>query len=493
MKENVEQVFVTEGVPHYTFVEPPNFSDILMDVRRPGKPVVIEGQSGTGKTTCVKKVIAQLGTTATVHYLSARIPLHLEQIHHIPENVTQDTFVIDDFHRLDAETRSRLADIAKVAAEQGEDGAPLPKLVLIGINELGTDLIQMVPDIAKRMGIHRILPASKQGIENLVDKGCSELNISFSPESIERIYSESRGDYWLAQHLCQTICAMNNIINAPDAVKELTFDLDPLRVKVVERLRAAYYPAVKEFCRGQRFRPENDPYFRLLRAIASQDSSVVDLNTLANSMPDVKASINAIKERRLADLLGKKDICAKHFYYNVETKGFALEDAALFYFLRHLNWPKLRTDCGFKEEAKACEFDYAISFAGENRAFARAIVDALLVLDVSVFFDENYESNYLGKTWTKEFRRIFLSDSRRVICVLDKHHQQKIWPTFEREILSTRVADGEVIPIFLDDTVFVGIPQDVVGIKLYPRPDDGPEVWKKRGEDAALKILEAAP
>ncbi|UVJ43622.1 hypothetical protein NVV94_24285 [Pseudomonas sp. LS1212] len=56
MKLNLEEVFVTEGVPTFTFVKPPNFNRILLDVRSPGKPVVLEGQSGTGKTTCIKQI-----------------------------------------------------------------------------------------------------------------------------------------------------------------------------------------------------------------------------------------------------------------------------------------------------------------------------------------------------------------------------------------------------------------------------------------------------
>ena len=41
MKLNLEEVFVTEGVPNFTFVKPPNFNRILLDVRSPGKPVVL--------------------------------------------------------------------------------------------------------------------------------------------------------------------------------------------------------------------------------------------------------------------------------------------------------------------------------------------------------------------------------------------------------------------------------------------------------------------
>lgn len=59
MKVLLEEVFVTEGIPEFTFVKPPNYNEILLDIRRKGKPVIIEGQSGTGKTTTAKKIINQ--------------------------------------------------------------------------------------------------------------------------------------------------------------------------------------------------------------------------------------------------------------------------------------------------------------------------------------------------------------------------------------------------------------------------------------------------
>ena len=47
---------------------------------------------------------------------------------------------------------------------------------------------------------------------------------------------------------------------------------------------------------------------------------------------------------------------------------------------------------------------------------------------------------------------------------MDKYHLEKIWPTFERECFAPRIADEAVIPIYLDDTLFPGIPQDIIGI-----------------------------
>jgi hypothetical protein len=228
----------------------------------------------------------------------------------------------------------------------------------------------------------------------------------------------------------------------------------------------------------------------LLKAVAAQDSSIVDLNALANSTPEVRGSVNNIKDRRLPVLLQSKPACARHFYYNVETKSFALEDPALFYFLKYLDWDRLRTDCGFRQDAKTYQFDFAISFAGENRVLAKHLAEHLEMLDASVFYDENFEANYLGKAWSAEFNRIFGLDSRFVVCILDEHHLKKIWPTFERECFSARVADGDVIPIFLDDTKFVGIPQDIIGIKFKSKLEG--DDWKTEADDVVLKLLERA-
>lgn len=481
---NLEDVFVTEGVPQYTFVQPPNFHEILIDVRKVGKPVIIEGQSGTGKTTTIKRIIEQIRLPAT--YLSARKPPDIEKIGKIALDHAPGLFIIDDFHHLAAELQEKLADIAKLAAEQGEE-ARLPKLVIIGINQVGSDLIQLVADIAKRTGIHRIAPGTNEDIAILVKAGCEKLNINL--DDIGAIFRESKGDFWLTQQLCQSLCAMNQITMTQETLTKINIDLPLIRERVVTRLHHAYYPAVKEFCRGRRFRPSNDPYFKLLRIIGRQETSVADLNELANAIPDVRGSINNIKERRLQVLLESKLQCRRYFYYNSATKNFAIEDPALFYFLKHLDWTRLRADCGFREVDRDREWDVAISFAGENRELAKHIAEELEILDVHVFFDEFYENNYLGKAWSGKFKQIFGDESDLVVCLLDCNHRKKIWPTFERECFTSRLSDEEVIPVFLDDTVFAGIPTDISAIHF--KWDKSDSDWKKKAtNEIVLRLLD---
>lgn len=458
---NLEDVFVTEGVPEFTFVKPPNYTALLVDIRRRGKPVIVEGQSGTGKTTSVKRAISEIYPNNAPRMLTPRQPKDIPIIEEISEESGDAIFVIDDFHRLAKDTKDRLANLAKLIAER-EDREGLPKLVIVGINNVGSDLIQLVPDIAKRVGIHRITPGTPEVISQMVILGSDLLNIKIS--NPEMIAEESRGDYWLTQQLCKTICISSNVDSTQDTKKNIVWDSKNVKKLVVQNLQHSYDPAVKEFCRGRRFRPTNDPYYKLLKAVSEQDRSSVDLNELANSRQDIKGSINNIKDHRLRVLLDQKELCAKLFYYDVRTKNFALEDPALFYYIKNLDWDELRQRCGFREDQRDFEFDIAMSFAGENRDLAKFIVDQLSELDISVFYDKHYEDNYLGGPWSDKFNDIFVNRSRLVVVLLDCHHHDKVWPTFERDCFIVRVAAREVIPVFLDDTIFVGIPNDLVSI-----------------------------
>lgn len=159
----LEEVFRTEGLPEFTFVAPPNYNEILLDIRRPGKPVILEGQSGTGKTTCVRHIIADLGDQQATEYLTARDATHILRIETVVHDQIAGRFVIDDFHRLSQGLQEQIADVSKISAELG-DASNLPKLVIIGINQVGSELIQLVPDLAKRTGIHRIAPGRAEDI-----------------------------------------------------------------------------------------------------------------------------------------------------------------------------------------------------------------------------------------------------------------------------------------------------------------------------------------
>ena len=486
MKYRLEDVYRTEGVPEFTFVRPPNFGELLVDIRNPGKPEIIEGQSGTGKTTTVKKIIEESLSAEGIEYLSARKARDIPRILELASGNASGKFIVDDFHRLDTTIQANIADIVKISAEEYGD-ANHPKVVLIGINKVGSELIHLVPDIAKRCGIHRIQPASFETTVELLKKGEAKLNIMFGDH--RAIFNETQGDYWLTQLISQTVCLIANVTETQDVSHILGFTEINVRRRAIQKLDHSYQETIKDFCRGKRFRSTNDPYLKLLRCVGEQDSSIVDLTELANSNEDVRGSINNIKEKRLSILIDSKPNCDRHFYYNPETKLFAIEDPALFYYLKHLDWDEIRKACGFRAGQKDFSFDFAISFAGENRDLARALAVQLELCDASVFFDEFFEANYLGKAWHSNFSNVFGEQSRFVVCLLDKNHVEKIWPTFERECFTPRVAEAAVIPIFLDATPVIGIPKDIVGIDFKGYQAFGMELTNRITDEIVFKLI----
>lgn len=433
-------------------------------LKKKGKPVVIEGQAGTGKTTTILKILEDIEDDVKFIYLSARKRDDVVTIVKLINNPQAGNYVIDDFHRLVDNFKASLSNIAKIAADEGVE-SKFPKLVIIGINQTGYELLNLAPDIAKRCGIFKIKPGTEEVTAKIIARGEHLLNVKFfRPKTI---FNEAKGDYWLTQLICQTICLENKVYKTQEESKIVTSNIKDIRKSIIERLENAFHHIVKEFCRGKRFRPSNNSYILFLQSVSKSNSFPVDLNELVANAEDYhKTAINSIKEHRLNVHITEKKILNDNFYYSPETKLFNIEDPALQYYIKHIDWKNLHKECGFNKVQGNYTFDIAISFAGENRELAEEIAHTLRFLDYEVFYDKLYEANYLGSSWSKEFERIFSHDSKYIICLLDHNHQAKIWPTFERECFSEKVQTNEVIPIFLDETKFVGIPQDLIGIKF---------------------------
>lgn len=485
MSISIENVFVTEGLPKYTYVKPPNYNNILVDIKKKGKPVIIEGQSGTGKTSTVLKIIEQISSDIQFKYLTARKRDDIATLFKLTREPYKGNFIIDDFHRLTPIIKTILVDYAKIAADEGED-TEYPKLVIIGINNIGSDLLSLSPDITKRCGIHKILPGDWDTIKKLINVGEELLNIKFFRPKV--IFNESQGDYWLTQVLCQFACLKNDILHTKKDTEYVSVTIKEVRKQLIQKLESGYKGIVKDFARGKRFRPTNDSYFLLLQALSTEIETPFDLTEIANKNDNgTRLGINKIKDLRLAKHISEKPTLAANFYYNSESKSLNIEDPALFYYIKHLNWSKIKKECGFKQSTTSYKFDIAISFAGENRKLADYISTILSILDFEIFYDELYEANYLGSSWSEKFEEIFNNESRYVVCLLDSNHKEKIWPTFERECFQERIKEQAVIPIFLDDTKFVGIPQDIVGIKFKFRPNV--KDWQERASKEILSKL----
>ena len=106
------------------------------------------------------------------------------------------------------------------------------------------------------------------------------------------------------------------------------------------------------------------------------------------------------------------------------------------------------------------DFDVALSFAGEDRAYAKALADVLILRGLKVFYDE-YEKATL---WGKDLY-VYLSDiyqNRAMYCVIfvSQHYSDKMWTNHERKAAQARAlmeSKEYILPVRLDNSEVPGI------------------------------------
>ncbi len=103
---------------------------------------------------------------------------------------------------------------------------------------------------------------------------------------------------------------------------------------------------------------------------------------------------------------------------------------------------------GFENVELEHAYDFALSFAGEDRPLADALYELLDADDYVVFYDCNEQARIVGEDVEAFLAPIYRSDSRFVIAVLGRTYGERRWTIFESEQFKERFDEGHVIPIW---------------------------------------------
>ncbi|WP_214322944.1 toll/interleukin-1 receptor domain-containing protein [Nonomuraea sediminis] len=110
-------------------------------------------------------------------------------------------------------------------------------------------------------------------------------------------------------------------------------------------------------------------------------------------------------------------------------------------------------------------YDVSISYAGENRDFARELALALKDAGARVFYDEFFEDYLLGRDLQAYLQDIYSKRSRYCLILVSKEYAKKVWPRHElRSAHERALREGYVdyvLPIRIDDTVLHGLSSTV--------------------------------
>ena len=114
-----------------------------------------------------------------------------------------------------------------------------------------------------------------------------------------------------------------------------------------------------------------------------------------------------------------------------------------------------------EEKKMIYEYDVALSFAGEDRAFVEDCAEILRSLNINVFYD-NYEKDVLlGKNLYNYLADIYQNRARFAVVFISEAYKKKRWTKHELEYITARKfkQDEEyLLPVRLDETELNEIP-----------------------------------
>jgi hypothetical protein len=440
----LETVFKIGGVPTITFVRPSRWGTLLTNLRTPGRGLVVEGPSGIGKTTAVKRALAELGREKDAQYLSARRPDDVELIELLPKTNDFGLVVVDDFHVLDDSLRANLADLLKALAD-AEDARS--KLVVIGINRAGDRLIEHAPDLVNRLDVLRFDVEPQHKISQMISLGEEALNIEIDARDF--IVESAHGSFYLAQLLCHEVCSSADVFEAERSKRNVTTPFSRVKQIVLERQEIRFDKVLTKFARGNKFRPGGRaPYVTVLRWLHESDTWTISLPEAMRLHPASRASVSVVlKNGYLNNLVSDPEI-SQILHFDPVTNVLSLEDPQVAFYIRNLDIAAWVRKIGFRNVDLNISYDVALSFAGEDRDFAVALKEQLEERGLTVFYDNNEQARILGEDLEQFFRPIYEARAKYVAALLGPTYGQKRWTRFESEAFKARFDTGHVIPVW---------------------------------------------
>jgi hypothetical protein len=444
----LEEVFKTNGVPTFTFVEPKEYANLILNLRTPGRGVVIEGPSGIGKTTAIDKALQELGMLTNSTRLSSRRPKDIEYVESIPDLGAIGVVIVDDFHKLEETRRHALADYMKTLADEESTHT---KLIIIGINKAGENLISFAHDLVNRIDVITFENNSDDKVRALITQGLNILNVRINV--VEEIVAASQGSFYLAQMLCRELCMSAKVLERVDQKTNLTMSFEMVRAEVWDRAGIAFKNRCERFCRGPKLRKEGRaPYLHILRWLAEGSQWTLSLRDAIRNHPEMRGSVGQVVDKGyLKDFVRNDEDISEVVHYSSSAEQLTVEDPQFMFYIRNIPWKSFAANLGFMAVEFSNRYDFALSFAGEDRRLVEKLFTKLNEAQVEVFYDRNEQHRMLAVDIEEYLRPIYQSEAAFVIVFLSAFYPKKIWTKFESEQFKSRFQGRAVIPIWFSD------------------------------------------
>lgn len=264
----------------------------------------------------------------------------------------------------------------------------------------------------------------------------------------------AKGSFHIAQYLCNEICTYANILENQTQHQKITVSIEVIKEKVIEEFSRTFYNKARLFSTGSRLRREGRaPYLHLLYWLSQSEDWTINLDDAMRSHPEQKLSIGQVVDKGFLEThISDTDEIQDVIHYDSNSRILTIEDPKFMFYIRNLLWTKFAKQVGYVSIAFKSKYDFALSFAGENRTLAEKIFSKLLENDIAVFYDKNEQHRILSENVEDYLAPIYNSEAKFIIVLLSDSYPKKIWTKFESDNFKQRFGEKAIIPIWYSDT-----------------------------------------
>ncbi len=405
------RVFVRSGMPTITFVEPDDFYLLKLSLTQPGRGVVLEGPSGIGKTTALRRALADLEGNAAlgdVTELSARNPAHVERLRSIG-SWHAGTVAVDDFHRLDAPLRMTLGDHLKYLADVEQEDR---RIVLVGVPDVKRGLVEDSHDLGGRFDVIRFDQVKDDVVLAMIAKGEDALNISL--ERKDDLVRAASGSLSIAQILCFQICARNGVVRTQPTHTAIHSDVDDAVAHALAHMEYKFSGLVRAFDAAGG--ASEHIGIELLQELSWSEDGSVALEQLARSRPALAPGIRRFVEERLINEIRERyPDYEQHILYDDRDRRLTFDDPQLAFYLRSTPRARWITPDAKPAVTRTAVF---VSYSHHDATWLEQLRVHLRPLErdhaIDIWADVKLEA---GELWEKEISRNLASAGAAVLLV----------------------------------------------------------------------------
>jgi hypothetical protein len=459
----LRKVFVKSGVPSVTFVERADFRLLKDALAHPNRGMVIEGPSGIGKTTALKKAIEELGLykeeeTRPV-MLTARDPDDHNRIQTL-RHWHRGTVIIDDFHRLDLALRKEIVDfLKKLADEEEHEDRPPAKLVIVGIPQTGQTLVDASFDIAMRIDVFKLGPVKSELIIHMIEEGEKALNIILDRKA--EIALAASGSLNIAQYLCYNICAYEGITKTQKKLRTVRCDIDTEVDRVMTDLTRKFGETIRRFAAMGGYR--DSTCLELLKELATSEEGALSLPILKAIKPEFARGIERfISNESMQQLYNACPESKNYLFFNPATHALIIDDPQLTFYLKKISFPVLTKEVGKITMRTAGKV--FISYSHNDAKWLERLQVHLMPIEregIIEFWDDTKIIG--GSNWRNEIQKAIESSTVAVVFLSADFLASEFISEYELPQLLSRAEVGgtAILPVNVSPCLFTGSGLDV--------------------------------